>query len=70
MVLVEVKAKTSNRFGTAAEMVHAHKQHKLWQLAEIVRMRFPQKSVRIDVVAVDYSITPPKLEHILNAVTR
>lgn len=70
IVLVEVKAKTGMLFGRPVEMVDSRKQHKLWQLAQAISLRYPGKSIRIDVVAVDWSADPPRVEHIVNAVSR
>lgn len=69
IVIVEVKAKSGTLFGRPVDMVNRHKQHKLWQLGQVITMRYPGKNVRIDVVAADYSADPPKLEHIRNAVS-
>lgn len=70
VVVVEVKTKTSHRFGHPAEMVHYFKQRKLLQLARMVLMEYPSTTVRIDVVAVDMTKIPPTIEYIKNAVTQ
>lgn len=69
VVLVEVKTKTSLKFGHPAEMVNFFKQKKLRQLARFVLMEYPRKTVRIDVVAVDMTTTPPRIDYFKNAVT-
>lgn len=69
IVIVEVKAKSGPLFGRPVDMVDRHKQRKLWQLGQIVSLRYPGKNVRIDVVAADYSADPPKLEHIRNTIS-
>ena len=69
IVIVEVKTKTSHAFGHPAEMVNYFKQRKLLQLARLILMDYPNKTVRIDVVAVDMITIPPSIEYIKNAVT-
>ncbi len=68
IVVVEVKAKSSDTFGTPQDMIDYRKKQKLLALAQEVSQHFPDFPVRIDVVAV-YSINPPRLEHIENAVS-
>lgn len=69
IVVVEVKTKTSRRYGHPAEMVNYFKQRKLRQLAKLIYMDYPKKTVRIDVVTVDMMVNPPKMEYIKNAVS-
>lgn len=66
LVIVEVKTKTDESFGRAAEMITPHKRNKLLQLAKALWQKFPERTIRIDVVAVDESRN--KIEHIINAV--
>lgn len=68
IIIVEVKTKTNPSFGHPAEMVNYYKQQKLLQLARLVEMLYPQKQIRIDVIAVDLSVAPPNIEHIKNAI--
>ncbi|MHB9145359.1 MAG: YraN family protein [Symbiobacteriia bacterium] len=69
VVFVEVKTRRSQAFGTSAEAVSAQKQARLLRLAD----RFLQErglfdaACRFDVVAVDASVTPPRLELIRGA---
>lgn len=66
LVLVEVKTKTSGRFSTPQEKVDRAKKRKLVQLAKALWQKFPDKTIRIDVVAIDES--QGKLDHIISAV--
>src|SRR4030042_1137204 len=50
LVVVEVKTKSDDSFGRAAEMITYRKKKKLLQLARALWQKFPQKNVRIDVV--------------------
>ncbi len=53
LVVVEVKAKTSARFGAAIEMITPAKQRKLILLAHELQMRYQTDGVRIDIITVD-----------------
>lgn len=53
LVIVEVKAKTSNRLGAAIEMITPAKQRKLILLAHELQMKHQTDGVRIDIVTVD-----------------
>lgn len=66
LVLVEVKTKTTGRFSTPQEKVDRAKKRKLIQLAKALWQKFPDKTVRIDVVAIDESAN--SLDHIISAV--
>lgn len=68
IVLVEVKTKSGTAFGHPTEMVNYYKQRKLIQLARYCQKLYPQANIRIDVIAVDLSVEPPKVEHFENAV--
>lgn len=65
-VIVEVKTKSDDSFGQAKEMITAKKKKKLRQLAEALGQKIPQKTIRIDVVAIDEN----KIEHIISAVEK
>jgi len=67
-VIVEVKLKTNLKFGHPAEMVHYFKQRKLILLARELMLKYPNRQIRIDVLAIDASIRPPRVEHFVNAV--
>lgn len=65
LVIVEVKTKSSDNFGQAAEMITLKKRKKLLQLAKALWQKFPQKNIRIDVIAIDnYN----EIAHLISAV--
>ncbi len=56
VVFVEVKARTSNRFGEPAEAVTLHKQARVAAIAAdyLARHRLRRASCRFDVVAISF----------------
>ena len=68
IVVVEVKTVRGEGFGLAQELVRYKKQQKLKLLARAVEQEYPNSTIRIDVIGVDYSSGEPKIEHIVNAV--
>lgn len=52
-VIVEVKTKSGLLYGFASEMITYKKRKKLLQLARALSQKFPKKTIRIDVVAID-----------------
>lgn len=68
IVLVEVKTKSTDRFGAGYEMVNYYKAKKLLCLAKSLQIRYPKSTIRIDVVSVDLFSNPPIIEHFENAV--
>jgi len=66
LVIVEVKTKTSSKYSTPQEKIDFAKKRKLVQLAKALWQKFPDKTIRIDVVAIDES--QGKLDYIVNAV--
>jgi len=64
LVIVEVKTKSSDIFGLASDMVTLKKKKKLLQLGKALSQKFPNRTVRIDVVAIDKE----NIEHIVSAV--
>jgi len=68
IVVVEVKAKSTRGFGAGFEMVNFYKQKKLLLLAKNLQKKYPEATIRIDVVSVDLSQNPPKILHFKNAV--
>lgn len=64
LVVVEVKTKTSSRLGSPEEMVDWKKRAKLVRLAQEVQQKFPDYSVRIDVIAIEGE----DIRHYINAV--
>lgn len=63
LVVVEVKAKSSDKFGSAIEMITMAKRKKLVLLTSFLQSERQIDNVRIDVVAVDNYATTPKLKH-------
>ena len=68
IVVVEVKAKSTREFGAGYEMVNFYKQKKLLSLAKNLQKKYPRATIRIDVVSVDLSQSPPAILHFENAV--
>lgn len=64
LVIIEVKTKSSQDFGLAVDMITLKKKRKLLQLAKALWQKFPAKSIRIDVVAIDGQ----KIQHFCSAV--
>ena len=69
LVFVEVKARASAEFGTAAEAVTRHKQLKLVRMATdyLARMGGSVPPCRFDVVAIDDCETTPRITLFQNA---
>jgi putative endonuclease len=65
LVIVEVKAGRTGKYGLAIERVGPQKQRKLRQLADRLSQDHPMKTLRIDVVNVDED---GAITHIANAV--
>lgn len=68
LVGVEVKTKTSDDFGIAEEMVGTRKSQKLRQLMRELSVEYPDKQLRIDVVAINNFGQNPEINYIENAV--
>jgi putative endonuclease len=68
IVIVEVKTVRGCGFGLAQDLVRFAKQNKLRLLARAVEQQYPNRTVRIDVIAIDFSESEPKIEHIESAV--
>ena len=73
IVFIEVKTRTSARYGYAEESVTAQKQRTLRQLAEMFlrAAHQPAAQYRIDVVAIMPTVPgqPPEIRHIVDAVS-
>lgn len=68
IVIVEVKTVRGEGFGLAQDLVRYKKQQKLKLLARAVIQKYPNSTIRIDVIGVDCSGPESKIEHIENAV--
>ena len=69
LVFVEVKTRRSYRFGSAKSWVTTKKQRRLSLVAQIYLKQTDQMDTRarFDVVTVDATMDPPKIEIIQNA---
>lgn len=68
VVIVEVKARRSDQLGHPADKVDRQKQNKLRQLAKLLEIKYPDRVLRIDVVAIDYSNPNPIIDYFPSAV--
>ena len=68
IVVVEVKAKSTKEYGQGFEMVNFYKQKKLLLLAKELQKKYPEATIRIDIVSVNLSCNPPEIQHFINAV--
>lgn len=68
-VFVEVKTRDGDSFGDGAEAVTAWKQRRVAAMAVdyVSRHRLHDRPCRFDVVAIDVSTTPPRIEVYVNA---
>ncbi len=63
VVVVEVKAKKTYRYGSAAEMITPSKMRTLRRLAQIIEKEY-NKPIRIDVITIDgWATSQPCLTH-------
>lgn len=70
LVFVEVKARATKDFGEPEASIDYRKQKKLQKVAEAyyyVNDLHDQES-RFDIVAIDFTIKPPEIRHIINAI--
>lgn len=69
IVIVEVKSVRGSGFGSAQELVRFKKQNKLKQLARAVEQKYPNRTIRIDVVGVKFGWDgEAEIEHLINCV--
>ena len=71
LVFIEVKARTSNRFGSSLEAVDFFKQHKLVKTAKLYINSHPQYgdcNPRIDVASVDIDNKLTPVIILMNAI--
>ena len=64
IVFLEVKARATDEFGGAAAAVTRGKQHRIAQMAVdfLARHRLQDRPCRFDVVTVEFSGGPPRVE--------
>ena len=69
LVFVEVKARASHEFGTAAEAVTPAKQRRLVRLAQeyVAHHGIHDRPCRFDVVAIHFDTGTPEIEILQNA---
>ncbi|TAL67657.1 MAG: YraN family protein [Bacteroidetes bacterium] len=70
LVFVEVRSRKSNEFGSPLESVTPKKQRVLRKVAEgyYYINKLNDVSSRFDIIAIDYSVKPPAIEHLVNAI--
>ena len=68
IVIVEVKTVRGEGFGLAQELVRYKKQQKLKLLARALSQKYPDRTIRIDVIGIDFCESKPKIEHLINAI--
>ena len=68
LVIVEVKTKSNSQTSTAEDKVDKAKQRKLRQLANELAGEYPDRLLRIDVVAINNFNSVPEINYIYNAV--
>lgn len=68
IVIIEVKTKSTDMFGKGYEMIDAHKRSKLIYLAKQVQSKYPDVTIRIDVISVSTESKTPEITHYENAV--
>jgi putative endonuclease len=69
LVFVEVRGRSSTRFGTPLESVDPRKQRQLSRLAAdyLARRRLQERRARFDVISVEWQDGRPRIEHLENA---
>jgi putative endonuclease len=69
VVFVEVRTRSSSDHGSAGESIDARKrQHMVRAAQAYLQMAKFAGTARIDVVTVDHSVRPARIEHIIGAV--
>lgn len=67
IIFVEVKARKGNDFGYPEESVTQSKLLKIMRCAEMYlqQQRWNERPHRVDVVAIEYAIDPPRITHLV-----
>jgi len=70
VVFVEVKSRKTNEYGSPLESVTPKKQKILRRVAEgyYYINKLNDVESRFDIIAIDYSVKPPAIEHLVNAI--
>jgi len=71
IVFVEVKARKSTEYGSGLEAITPTKRRNLVNVARgyLYVNNIENTYTRFDVISIDLSKKPPKIEHIINAIT-
>lgn len=67
LVLVEVKTRSSSRFGPPEAAVHEEKQKQLRRIARYLMTEYDDPTIRFDVVAVELEGDEPTIRHLEGA---
>ena len=69
IVFVEVRSRTTARFGSALESVDRRKRRRLALLAAdyLAHRRLEDRRARFDVIAIEWQDGAPTIEHVENA---
>jgi putative endonuclease len=69
VVFVEVRSRTSARFGTALESIDGRKRRRLALLAAdyLAKRRLEDRRARFDVIAIEWQDGAPMIDHVENA---
>ncbi len=65
VVMVEVKARKDHEFGYPEESVTPSKLRKIRMVGAMFMDEFPGVEWRVDVIAIEYDQTPPRITHIV-----
>lgn len=70
LVFVEVKSRNTNEYGSPLESVTPKKQKILRRVADgyYYINKLNDVESRFDIIAIDYSVKPPAIEHLVNAI--
>ncbi|OGU40271.1 MAG: YraN family protein [Ignavibacteria bacterium GWB2_35_12] len=70
LVFVEVKSRKTNEYGSPLESVTPKKQKILRRVAEgyYYINKLNDVESRFDIITIDYSVKPPTIEHLINAI--
>ncbi len=64
-VMVEVKARQTSQFGYPEEAVTKQKLRKIAIVGQSYMDHLPKSEWRIDVIAIEYNFSPPKITHLI-----
>jgi putative endonuclease len=69
MVFIEVKARSSDSYGSPLDSITPKKQRSIRKVAEgyFYINKLENQECRFDVITIDYSKSEPQIEHYINA---